>query len=185
MNQTHTTDLEKVARALDANERFVVTTHENPDGDALGSLLATSLALRALGKEANMYLAGNVPFPREYLFMPLTEVRRGPAPAMDGRVLVAVDCANERRLGAEYQELLDGARLVVNVDHHHDNTRFGAIDHAVPEASCTAEIVWDLMRALGVEATPEIADALYVGLVTDTGKLMYENTGTRAHVMAA
>jgi phosphoesterase RecJ-like protein len=55
----------------------------------------------------------------------------------------------------------------------------------VPEASCTAEIVWDLMRGLGVEATPEMADALYVGLVTDTGKFMYENTGTRAHVMAA
>ena len=74
---------------------------------------------------------------------------------------------------------------IVNVDHHHDNTRFGAIDHVVDEASCTAEIVWDLMRGLGVEPTPEIADALYVGLVTDTGKFMYENTGTRAHVMAA
>ena len=55
----------------------------------------------------------------------------------------------------------------------------------VPEASCTAEIVWDLMRALDVQPTAEIADALYVGLVTDTGKFMYENTGTRAHVMAA
>jgi phosphoesterase RecJ-like protein len=74
---------------------------------------------------------------------------------------------------------------IVNVDHHHDNTRFGAIDHVVEEASCTAEIVWDLMRGLGIDPSPEIADALYVGLVTDTGKFMYENTGTRAHVMAA
>jgi phosphoesterase RecJ-like protein len=59
------------------------------------------------------------------------------------------------------------------------------VNHVVEEASCTAEIVWDLMRALGVEVTQEIADALYVGLVTDTGKFMYENTGTRAHIMAA
>ena len=82
--------------------------------------------------------------------------------------------------------MLNGTPLrIVNVDHHHDNTRFGAIDHVVDAASCTAEIVWDLMRGLGVEPTPEIADALYVGLVTDTGKFMYENTGTRAHVMAA
>jgi phosphoesterase RecJ-like protein len=74
---------------------------------------------------------------------------------------------------------------IINVDHHHDNTRFGAIDHVVDSASCTAEIVWDLMRGLGVEPTRSIADALYVGLVTDTGKFMYENTGTRAHIMAA
>ena len=74
---------------------------------------------------------------------------------------------------------------ILNLDHHHDNTRFGTVNHVVEEASCTAEIVWDLMRGLGVEPTQEIADALYVGLVTDTGKFMYENTGTRAHVMAA
>ena len=58
---------------------------------------------------------------------------------------------------------------ILNIDHHHDNTRFGTVNHVVAEASCTAEIVWDLMRGLGVEPTQEIADALYVGLVTDTG----------------
>ena len=78
----------------------------------------------------------------------------------------------------------DGSHIL-NVDHHHDNTRFGDVDLVVPEASCTAEIVWDLMPALGVEPTPAIAEALYVGLVTDTGQFMYENTGPRAHLMAA
>jgi phosphoesterase RecJ-like protein len=73
----------------------------------------------------------------------------------------------------------------VNIDHHHDNTRFGTINHVVPEASSTSEIVWDLMRSLGVAPTQTIADALYVGLVTDTGRFMYENTSPRAHVMAA
>jgi phosphoesterase RecJ-like protein len=74
---------------------------------------------------------------------------------------------------------------ILNLDHHHDNTRFGTVDLVDPEASCTAEIVWDLMRGLGVEPDQEMAEALYVGLVTDTGKFMYENTGPRAHVMAA
>jgi phosphoesterase RecJ-like protein len=78
----------------------------------------------------------------------------------------------------------DGAH-VLNLDHHHDNTRFGDVDHVVPEASCTAEIVWDLMHELGVRPTKAIAEALYVGLVTDTGRFMYENTGPRAHLMAA
>src|SRR5205085_662748 len=74
---------------------------------------------------------------------------------------------------------------ILNIDHHHDSTRFGTVNHVVPEASCTAEIVWDLMRELGVEPTPTLAEALYVGLITDTGRFMYENTGSRAHLMAA
>jgi phosphoesterase RecJ-like protein len=74
---------------------------------------------------------------------------------------------------------------VLNLDHHHDNTRFGTVNHVVDDASCTAEIVWDLMGALGVEPTREMAEALYVGLVTDTGRFMYESTGRAAHIMAA
>jgi phosphoesterase RecJ-like protein len=81
--------------------------------------------------------------------------------------------------------VLQQGRHLLNIDHHHDNTRFGTLDHVVPAASCTAEIVWDLMRGLGVRPTPDIARALYVGLITDTGRFMYENTGPRAHEMAA
>ena len=67
----------------------------------------------------------------------------------------------------------------------HDRPRFGTVDHVVDDASCTAEIVWDLMHALGVTLTAAIAEPLYVGLITDTGRFMYENTGVRAHLMAA
>jgi phosphoesterase RecJ-like protein len=74
---------------------------------------------------------------------------------------------------------------VINIDHHHDNTRFGAVNLVDVDASCTAEIVYDLAGLLGVELTPEIANALYVALVTDTGKFMYENTDARSHRMAA
>ncbi len=80
--------------------------------------------------------------------------------------------------------LRDGAHLL-NIDHHHDNTRFGTLDYVVAGASCTAEIIWDLMHGLGFAPTPAIAEALYVGLVTDTGRFMYENVGPRAHQMAA
>ena len=81
--------------------------------------------------------------------------------------------------------MLQQGRHLLNIDHHHDNTRFGTLDHVVPDASCTAEIVWDLMHGLGVRPTAEVARALYVGLITDTGRFMYENTGPRAHEMAA
>ena len=174
---------ERVLDAIRANDRFLLVTHENPDGDALGSLVAMHGVLRQLGKDALMFInADEFPMPYEYRFFDL-----GPAVSLvpddlPARVVVFLDCGNIDRAP---EELRDGDLRILNVDHHHDNTRFGTIDHVVPEASCTAEIVWDLMRSLGVDASREIAEALYVGLVTDTGRFMYENTGTRAHVMAA
>jgi phosphoesterase RecJ-like protein len=98
------------------------------------------------------------------------------------RTVVFLDCGNIDRNSAAV--LRDGARLL-NIDHHHDNTGFGTLNYVVPEASCTAEIVWELMGGLGVAPTPAIAEALYIGLITDTGRFMYENTGPRAHLMAA
>src|SRR3954468_393890 len=105
MSPTATTtqsDLRAVVDAIRAHDRFTVVTHENPDGDALGSLLATTLALRALGKDAVMYLSGDAPLPGEYRFLPLAELQRGELPAdVEERVLLAVDCANERRIGPD------------------------------------------------------------------------------------
>ena len=94
-------DLAAVVAALRGHDRFLVTTHENPDGDALGSLLATTLALRRLGKDAVMYLVGQAPLPGEYRFMGLDELRRALPDDAAERVLVAVDCANESRLGPD------------------------------------------------------------------------------------
>ncbi len=97
-----------------------------------------------------------------------------PPPDIAERTVVFLDCGNIDRNSAAV--LRDGAHLL-NIDHHHDNTRFGTLNHVVPDASCTAEIVWDLMHGLDVPPTPVAAQALYIGLITDTGRFMYENTG--------
>jgi phosphoesterase RecJ-like protein len=165
-------------------DRFVLVTHENADGDALGSLVAMHNVLRALGKDSVMFMAADeFPLPHEYRFFDLDGLQTTPPDDLAERTIVFLDCGNIDRnpVGA----FKDEQAHILNIDHHHDNTRFGTVNHVVEDASCTAEIVWDLMRDLGVEPSPEIADALYVGLVTDTGKFMYENTGVRAHVMAA
>jgi phosphoesterase RecJ-like protein len=175
---------ERVLAELRGADKLLLVTHENPDGDALGSLVAMHGVLRALGKDSLMFMgADEFPLPYEYRFFVLDGLVSEAPADMGERTVVFLDCGNIDRNPAEVVKR-DGARIL-NIDHHHDNTRFGTVDHVVEDASCTAEIVWDLMRALGVEPTPTIADALYVGLVTDTGRFMYENTGTRAHIMAA
>ena len=131
-------DLAAVAEALRGHDRFIVTTHENPDGDALGSLVAMTLALRELGKDVTMYLFGEVPIPKEYEFMQFAGLVRGPNPDSSEDVVVALDCANERRLGPE-NALLEKAQLVVDIDHHHDNTRFGKVNLIVGHASSTGD----------------------------------------------
>jgi bifunctional oligoribonuclease and PAP phosphatase NrnA len=179
-----TAELAAVAEAIRSHERFLVTTHENPDGDALGSLLAMKLALDQLDKDSVMYLGGEAPLPREYNWMPFGNLRRQPPEDAPERVLLALDCANESRLGPD-PEVLVSAPLVVNVDHHHDNSRFGGINLVVPDASSTGEVLRDVFDALGVELTPDIAEALYIALVTDTGRFQYANTTPRALRLAA
>jgi len=182
---TQPTEIHAVVEAIRSHDRFLVVTHENPDGDALGSLLATTLALRDAGKDTGMYLAGDEPLPAEYRFLDLSELQRGAPPEdTEERVLIAVDCASEQRIAPE-PEVVDRAPMVIDIDHHHDNSRFGDVNLIVPGASSTAEIVRDVMHALGVELTPQIAEALYVALVTDTGRFQYTNTTPKALRLAA
>ncbi|HWQ01462.1 MAG TPA: DHH family phosphoesterase, partial [Gaiellaceae bacterium] len=176
-------DLTVVADAIRANDRFLLVTHENPDGDALGSILAMKLGLDALGKDSVMYLGGETALPPDYEFMQLDGLARTlPGDAAE-RVILALDSATAPRTRID-PELLAGAPLTIDIDHHHDNTRFGGINLIVPDASSTGEIVRDVLAELGVDLTPEIAEAIYIALDTDTGRFQYTNTTTKAHALA-
>ncbi len=177
---------EQTLAALRDAEKFVVVTHENPDGDALGSLIAMQEILQTLGKDALMFIDEyEFPLPQEYSFFSLQGHVSSPPEDLGERTLVFLDCGNlERNPAAE--TLHRPEARILNIDHHHDNTRFGTVNLVDPHASCTAEIVWELMHGLGIDRPSQtVAEALYVGLITDTGRFMYENTGPRAHVMAA
>jgi bifunctional oligoribonuclease and PAP phosphatase NrnA len=165
-------------------DKLLLTTHENPDGDALGSLLAMHWILQQLDKDSVMYMSPDeFPLPWEYRGFRFEDLVGEPPGDIAERTIVFLDCGNIDRMPVDF---LQAAGLhILNIDHHHDNTRFGTVNLVAPEASCTAEIVWRLAKELGAEITPTIADALYTGLVTDTGKFMYENTSPEAHRMAA
>jgi bifunctional oligoribonuclease and PAP phosphatase NrnA len=176
---------EKVIAEIRDGRKFLLTTHENPDGDALGSLLAMHWILEQLGKDSLMYMSPDeFPLPWEYRNWTFDARLVGTPPDdVAERTIIFLDCGNIDRMPVDFlqQENLH----ILNIDHHHDNTRFGTVNHVCPVASSTAEIVWRLAKELGVEITPRIADALYTGLVTDTGRFMYENTTAEAHRMAA
>jgi phosphoesterase RecJ-like protein len=177
---------DKVVEELREADKFLLTTHENPDGDALGSLLAMHWILEQLGKDSLMYMSPDeFPLPWEYRNWTFDARLVGAPPDDVGeRTIVFLDCGNIDRMPVDFLQA-DGLHIL-NIDHHHDNTRFGTVNHVCPVASCTAEIIWRLAKELGgVEITPPIADALYTGLVTDTGRFMYENTTADAHRMAA
>jgi phosphoesterase RecJ-like protein len=178
------TAIERVAGEIRNRDRFLLTAHEGPDGDALGSLLGMHHLLTALGKDSVMFLAAKeFPLPIEYRFLPLEEVFHEAPADMADRAAIFLDCGNIDRMPVDFLTA-DGV-FTINVDHHHDNTLFGDVNLVEVDASCTAEIVYELAVLLGVEITAEMAAALYVGLVTDTGKFMYENTNARTHRIAA
>ena len=139
--------------------------------------------LQALGKDTVMFLsAEEFPLPYEYRDLPLGSVSHSLPEDAEERTIVFLDCGNLDRMPVSFLSRDDAH--IVNIDHHHDNTRFGTANLVVDGASCTAEIIWELLPDLGVELTPEIAEALYIGLVTDTGKFQYENTTPNSHRMA-
>ena len=119
-----TTDIEQVAAELRSRDRFLLTAHEGPDGDALGSLLGMHHLLTQLGKDSVMFMAAKeFPLPIEYRFLPLEEVFHEPPADMADRTVVFLDCGNIDRMPVDF--LTDDGNDVINIDHHHDNTRFG------------------------------------------------------------
>jgi phosphoesterase RecJ-like protein len=187
MTDSQTTrDLADVVAALAAADRVLIASHENPDGDAIGSMSAAAQALRGAGKQVRLYLHADSPLPREYGFLNMDGLERAIVPgSTEGWTLLALDCGNESRLGPDHEQLRAGFAQVIDVDHHHDNSRFGDINYVDGHASSTAEILARVFDGVGIELSQPVAEALYVGLVTDTGRFQYRTTSPAALRLAA
>jgi phosphoesterase RecJ-like protein len=170
------------AAAVRAAPRVIVAAHENPDGDAIGSLVGAVRGLRAAGIDAIGVRAADE-LPREYRWLDDGDTVTS-TPDGEGWLLLAVDCGSAARIAAP-DGVRERAALTVDLDHHHDNTRFGDVNIVDDGAACSAMMVRELLARLAVELTAAIATPLYVGLVTDTGRFQYSNTDARAFAAAA
>jgi len=165
--------MNELAGEIMRRDNFAVVTHINPDGDALGSVFAMDMALRALGKKTQVVLPACLP--RKYDF---SELKAEYVLAQDASekygCVIAVDCADYRRLG-ETKNIFGAAEFTINIDHHSSNEGFAKLNYIVPEPS-SGEIIYDLICALGIEPDMDMAAALYIAISSDTGNFSYDNT---------
>jgi phosphoesterase RecJ-like protein len=174
----------ELAARLPHETDVLLIAHENPDGDALGCVVAMMLMCARLGVPHRAYIPGDAPFPAEYDFLPrLGEIARGPFPsATPVTTAVMMDCATPGRIDPAGLECVG---TCIDVDHHQDNVGFGTLNLLDFSAASSTQIVYDVFVAGGFPIDVDTATALYCGLLTDTGRFQYSNTTPAAHLMAA
>lgn len=175
---------ERFRAFFDAHTDFALFSHENPDGDAIGSSLGLAWALRDMGRGA--VVINESPLPANLTFLPGAETVRLPAAFTNTfDAVIVIDCASLERLGPNAARLVAPGAAIACIDHHVGNAGFGDPRLVVPEASATAELVHDLLDACQVPLTPETAQCLYTGLASDTGGFRFQNTTPKALRLAA
>ena len=169
--------LRDVLRQIEQRDRFVLTSHARPDGDAIGSALACCQILRAMGKQADVVLHDGVP--RVYRTLPFADqVQQADRIAGNYEAAIILECDSIRRTRLEGLE----DRFLISIDHHVSGRPFANVNWIDPHAVATGEMVFRLAREAGTPFSPEIATCLYTALMTDTGSFMFQ--GTNEHTFA-
>ena len=153
-------DIGSAASFLKENDNFTILTHAHPDGDTLGSGIGLCLALRALGKKANVINNEEVPPKFRYLEIEPQE--------FEEQTVVAVDIADVMLMGNDIKEKYE-AKVDLSLDHHGSNRLFARLNYVDASAAAAAQIVFEVVELLGVQITPQMADCFYTGISTDTG----------------
>jgi phosphoesterase RecJ-like protein len=171
--------MKKIAEIIKHAEKISVISHKDPDGDAVGSQLGLALALEKEGKEVYSYNVGEVP---EYLFfLPGSgTVKIYNGEDLSDSLVIFVDCADRNRPGIQLPE-----GITINIDHHVSNDNFAMYNYIDTKSASTGEIIYKLIREMGIELDKNIATCLYTAVSTDTGSFMYSNTTADTHLIAA
>ncbi len=176
--------VEQIAREIENRDDFILVSHTMPDGDSIGSLLGMYQILSSMGKKVQMVLQD--PVPAIYNYLQGSDRVLTPA-QICGAIenVIFLDCADEERAGQDVMEVLQGRSYTINIDHHRSNNLFGDMNHIQPEAAAAAELVYKLAKILEVKIEPALANALYAGIIQDTGSFQHSNTTPETFRIAA
>ncbi len=175
--------IEQLINQLNKSRTVLVASHVNPDGDAVGALLALGLALKSMNKGVCVYNQNAIP--AVYRFLPsVSTIGQTVAMPLEYDAIVVLDCGSIERLGAISPDVRKTS-MIINIDHHMTNTRFGHIHLIDPNACATAEIVYRVIKALSVKIDRAMAMAIYTGILTDTGSFRFSNTNQAAFAICA
>ncbi|MDH4157027.1 MAG: DHH family phosphoesterase, partial [candidate division Zixibacteria bacterium] len=169
----------EIAAFLKAARRIMVASHVDPDGDALGTQLAFAAYARHLGKDVFLVRDGDIP--EKYRFLPdIADIRHVSEFADDFRVDTALvlECPDIARVGLASRYLTDGVKII-NIDHHYDNSSFGALNWLNTSASSVGEMAFEYFAAAGYEIDAGVAEQLYTAIMTDTGRFRFASTSPR------
>jgi phosphoesterase RecJ-like protein len=174
--------LKKINDVIAENASFLVTTHESPDGDAIGSALALANYLKGLGKDITIHISD--PVPEIYKFLPMSDMVLPNLPDRDYDVCFVLDVGEFHRAG---KQVNDCGRfgVIINLDHHKTCENFGQINLIDPDAAATGSLVQRLISAAGHSPDYSTALCIYVAVITDTGSFRYSNANTEAFSVAA
>ena len=176
------TDLKTIGKTLQAADSVLLFPHNNPDGDAIGSGVALCMVLRKLGKSAWVVLEKNLSSSLEHMDKGMCTTDPDVIPCADATV--AIDCSEEGRF-EEVREAFENGKTRLAIDHHRINDFSQDFYYIDPAAASNTEIIYDLIKAMEWEMDADMAEALYTGLVTDTGSFQHSNTTPKSHRMAA
>ncbi|MBO8158308.1 bifunctional oligoribonuclease/PAP phosphatase NrnA [Thermosyntropha sp.] len=176
--------LEDVCAKLLSNDNYIITGHVIPDGDCIGSMVGLYLGLKSLGKKTYMFLEDKVP--DIYNYLPAAKFIKSPqAVDITDYNLVFLDCSDRERAGRTIAGYFDSPKYTFNIDHHLTNDFFADYNYVDVSASSTAEIVYNVLQQIQVKISPEIAEALYTGIIMDTGNFQYSNTKSSTFEIAS
>ncbi|MBN1794687.1 MAG: bifunctional oligoribonuclease/PAP phosphatase NrnA [Candidatus Omnitrophica bacterium] len=175
--------LKEAVQALTERDTFVISSHVNLEGDAVGAQLAFFLLLQKMGKKA--YLLNGEPIPEQFRFLPYVE-RAGVSPGdiPHAEASIVLDCPTLDRTGP-IQGFLGTFPCIVNIDHHISNQYFGSVNWVEGDRSSVGEMIYLLYQEIGIEVCREAALCMYVSIATDTGNFSYSNTSAQTHIIAA
>lgn len=175
--------MKEIAKRLAQTDKIIIASHYNPEGDAIGGILALYIALEKMGKRVHAYNRDGVPF--NLSFLPYAEKVSSELPSWDAEVAVIVDCGDFHRVGREAENALAKVPLIINIDHHPTNPRFGHLNVVEPKKASASQLVAQLIDELGVVWSKEMAENIYTGIVADTGSFQFSNTDEDALRTAA